>query len=241
MTEHDPICAGCRPPRIEDLDPQTTVFYCTRHQKIMDQVLAGLEGIIAPLSARENDPPRWTGIPDIGSWQSTAAAPLAPKRNLQDLIHMTAATEQSPIASGYALDMAIEFMKKWENRAVPTTPAAIVVDELHRAIVPIGAEHLAVRIVDALREHLLPDPERTRTEYEVHWHAGGDGIVLDQAHLISEAEAHKIGATRIGQYGITRYTIHRREHRNYPDGSTWTSPWQTVTDTTPTAQADQQP
>lgn len=86
----------------------------------------------------------------------------------------------------------------------------------------------AAAVLGGLAQHgrLLPEPAEVRTEYGVWWHAGdSDGIRLDQERLRSPEEAHEEGRSRIGQYDITRYTVHWREHRMYADGSSWSGPW----------------
>lgn len=73
---------------------------------------------------------------------------------------------------------------------------------------------------------LLPAPTEVRIEYGVLWHSGdSDGIVLSADRLGSLDEAHRCGQERIGEYGITRYSVRRCEHRKYADGSTWVGPW----------------
>lgn len=92
---------------------------------------------------------------------------------------------------------------------------------------------VAQQVVDALRAagRLLPDGGETRTEWEVRWHSGpDDGICMEERYHASRASAETVGPTRIGQYGITRYSIHRREHRIFEDGSSWSGPWVEVTD-----------
>lgn len=66
-----------------------------------------------------------------------------------------------------------------------------------------------------------------RTEFEVRWHGpgDGDGIRMDRRHIASRERADEIGPTKVGEYGITRWTVWRRLHRIYADGSSWTGPW----------------
>jgi hypothetical protein len=88
----------------------------------------------------------------------------------------------------------------------------------------------ARRIVDLhnadLDGRLLPDGGRTRTEYEVRWHDDdGGGILMDERHFPSRAAAERRGPERIGEYGITRYSVHRRQHLIFEDGSSYSGPW----------------
>jgi hypothetical protein len=78
---------------------------------------------------------------------------------------------------------------------------------------------------------LLPQGGETRTEWEVRWHIGpDDGIALHEQRLGSRRDAEVRGPQRVGQYGITRYSVHHRGHRIFEDGSSWTGPWVEVTD-----------
>src|SRR4051812_45170643 len=78
---------------------------------------------------------------------------------------------------------------------------------------------------------LLPEGGETRTEWEVRWYSGpDDGIALHEQRLGSRRDAEVRGPQRVGQYGITRYSVHHREHRIFEDGSSWTGPWVEVTD-----------
>lgn len=76
---------------------------------------------------------------------------------------------------------------------------------------------------------LLPEGGETRTEWEVRWHSGpDDGICMEERYHASRASAETTGPTRIGQYGITRYSVHHREHRIFDDGSSYSGPWVAV-------------
>lgn len=89
----------------------------------------------------------------------------------------------------------------------------------------------ARRVLAALAEagRLLPEVIEVRTEFGVRWHAGdSDGIRLDLDRIASPEQANEVGQQRIGEYGITRYTVERREHRLFADGSSWTGPWAPV-------------
>jgi len=78
---------------------------------------------------------------------------------------------------------------------------------------------------------LLPDGGETRTEWEVWWHVGDEGgIALSERHLASREQAEQRGRKRIGEYAITRFTIHCRDHLIFADGSSFTGPWVEVTD-----------
>lgn len=66
-----------------------------------------------------------------------------------------------------------------------------------------------------------------RTEFQVRWHAShdDDGISLTERHIIDREEADRVGQTKVGIYDIVRWTVWRRLHRIYADGSSWTGPW----------------
>jgi hypothetical protein len=84
---------------------------------------------------------------------------------------------------------------------------------------------VAEKVLGVLDGRLLPEPVETGVEWSVDWHADGEGIVLSESGFGCRAEAEKRGRERIGEYGITRYTLHRREHRRFADHSSWSGPW----------------
>lgn len=66
----------------------------------------------------------------------------------------------------------------------------------------------------------MPDDCEVGTEWEVRWYGTDDpdGIRLSQRHLQSRAQADNIAPTRLGEYGITRWSIHYRHHWSFGDG-----------------------
>lgn len=73
---------------------------------------------------------------------------------------------------------------------------------------------------------LLPEPTETRTEWGIWWYGPiGDGIRLTQDKFSSRQAAEEHAPTRVGDYGITRYEIRRREHRYFADHSSWSGDW----------------
>lgn len=198
MTVHDDTCAWTKKANLRpELEVTGAVFYCTEHQAAMDTLMARISHMLVL--------PAGHGIINTALTQPK----LPDDSDPPDLI-----------------DAMISFMKKWEGRDVPRTPTGIVAEQLQMSTIPMSVEQLAVRIVDALRDHLQPEPEETFQEYGVRWH-GEDttGIRLSETKLRSHEEAVRIGCTKIGQYGILQFTVERREHRSYPDGSTWSGPW----------------
>lgn len=76
---------------------------------------------------------------------------------------------------------------------------------------------------------LLPWGGETRTEWKVLWHGDdGDSIRNYQHHVATREDADVLGAQKVGKYGITRYSVHRRDHRIFDDGSAWVGPWVAV-------------
>lgn len=212
--QHDPHCAWGR--AVTDrlgLEITGTIFYCPEHQAAMDKLLANLQGKMIRREVILG------GLPEAGF--PSLAVDLGPV-----IDPYTVPTEPEPLD---ALGATIEFIKKWQQRDVPRTPAGIVADQLRMSAIPMSVEMLAVRIVDALRYHLVADTDKTVWEYGVRWH-GDDtgGIRMSETNLTSHDEALQVGTTRIGQYGIVQFTVEWREHRHYPDGSTWTSAWQPI-------------
>lgn len=100
------------------------------------------------------------------------------------------------------------------------------VDEVHR----VWARDSARAVLDALAAAglLVPEEAERRTEWAVWWLGPGGGIRLSQEHLTSQTEAEQVAATRIGDYGIVRWELRYREHRDFADGSCLSGPWSAV-------------
>jgi hypothetical protein len=88
----------------------------------------------------------------------------------------------------------------------------------------------AKEILDVLAERglLLPEGAEQRTEWAVWWLGPSSGIRLTKEHLTSREEAEQTVPIRIGQYGIDRWELRYREHRDFTDGSCWSGPWSPV-------------
>jgi hypothetical protein len=89
----------------------------------------------------------------------------------------------------------------------------------------------AVSALDALAAAgaLLPEGAEQRTEWGVWWYGlVGNGIHLTREGFTSKRMAEDYAPSRIGDYGITRYEIWKREHRNWADGSSWSGPWSPI-------------
>jgi ribosome modulation factor len=73
---------------------------------------------------------------------------------------------------------------------------------------------------------LLSKPVETTTEWGVWWHGDDpDGIVMTEERMGSRQRAETVGAERIGQYGITSFTVRCCEHRKFADRSVWIGGW----------------
>lgn len=67
---------------------------------------------------------------------------------------------------------------------------------------------------------ILPPPAEVRAEWGIWWHAGNpDGIALSECHFGSRGRAVTRAESRIGEYGITSYTIVRRDHYIWDTGN----------------------
>lgn len=101
------------------------------------------------------------------------------------------------------------------------------VDEFHR----VWARDSVRAVLDTLAAAglLLPEPTDLRTEWAVWWLGPNGGIRLSQEHLTSQTEAEQVAATRIGEYGIVRWELRYREHRDFADGSCLSGPWVPIT------------
>lgn len=69
-----------------------------------------------------------------------------------------------------------------------------------------------------------------RTEYAIWWHSDGDddAIRLSEHQIGYLSRALRRGPERVGEYGITHFTIRFRHHVIFTDHSTWISPWEPV-------------
>ena len=85
-------------------------------------------------------------------------------------------------------------------------------------------EHTAVVAATALNEKTAA----VRREYEVLWHGDSDGIVMHEAQIGHLSRALRIGPKKIGDHGITRFTVQFCTHVAFDDGSTWISGWEPV-------------
>jgi hypothetical protein len=76
---------------------------------------------------------------------------------------------------------------------------------------------------------LLPEGAGTRIEWGVTWHADDpDGIRMWQGGMTHRAEAEQRALSKLGEYGITRYRLQTREHRDFADGSCLSGPWSPI-------------
>jgi hypothetical protein len=90
----------------------------------------------------------------------------------------------------------------------------------------VAAESVRVLAAAGL---LLPEGAEQRTEWGVWWYGlVGNGIHLTREGFTSKRMAEDYAPSRIGDYGITRYEIWKREHRNWADGSSWSGPWSPI-------------
>lgn len=66
---------------------------------------------------------------------------------------------------------------------------------------------------------IIPEPDETRYEWGIWWHSGDlDGIVLSKSQFGTRERAVARADSRIGEYGITSYTIVRRQHHLWNSG-----------------------
>jgi ribosome modulation factor len=73
---------------------------------------------------------------------------------------------------------------------------------------------------------LLPALVETTTEWGVWWHGDNpDGIVLTEYRIGWRDHAERRAKERIGEYGITSFTVVCCEHRKFADRSVWIGGW----------------
>lgn len=84
--------------------------------------------------------------------------------------------------------------------------------------------------VALLAEHAVAGKTTTvHAEYKVLWHGDDDDAIRMSEHQIGYlSRALRRGPARIGEYGITRFTVQFRTHVAFGDGSTWISGWESV-------------
>lgn len=83
----------------------------------------------------------------------------------------------------------------------------------------------AVAILRHLGPRLLPCTAEHREEWGVVWRGIYGGVVLTDEAISSRLQAEIQGRRRVGTYDIASFTVRRREHRMFEDGSTLTGPW----------------
>lgn len=114
------------------------------------------------------------------------------------------------------------------QKCSPSLIAHEAQDEDLRAIVDAALAWLAER------GRLTPDGAQVGEQWEARCHGDdSDGIRLHSQYAEpSREQAEEWAREQIGRYGITRYTVRRREVRRWPDGSSWTGPWVAVAEET---------
>lgn len=111
----------------------------------------------------------------------------------------------------------------WEVRTASGKPVADMIQAKETA------EHIVALHNADLAGRLLPEGGETRTEWGVHWHVSGEGgIAMSEGRFGWRDAAERRGRERVGQYGITRYSVHRREHRDFGEQGTFVGPWVAV-------------
>lgn len=87
-------------------------------------------------------------------------------------------------------------------------------------------------VLDALADAglLLPPGGEKRDEWAVWWHSATGGIAMSRYEFGSRGRAEEVATKRIGQYGITHHSLHRRTWTTWPDGSAHCTALMEVTD-----------
>jgi len=139
---------------------------------------------------------------------------------MTDHAAISADGEISPAIDQPALDVYTELRTLFTNLAGgPHLPLSHTADQ----VANIAA--MALRSAG-----LLPQPVvEAHAEFMVRWHAEDPtGIRMNERHLATAEEAHHLGPQRLGQYGITQYTVWTRRHHLLADGASWVSGWTEV-------------
>lgn len=223
-TEPNPICGWCNRPRLEDIDPATSIYLCPEHQTIADRLHGELEKILVP-ARTISVPEGWPAEPVI---HGIVTEP-SPFTGI-----ITTAPRPEP-ATSPALDF--QAMADWIRQLGLEPDAAsleeAILREIHRAIVPISPAQLAIQIARIARHYFWKhrEPDEERTDYRIVW-LDRDGGVVHATGPMTIYEAERSAPARVGEHGVTTYEIQTRRVEKYPDGATWTSPWLTVTSPT---------
>jgi hypothetical protein len=205
------MCGWCNRPELRDIDPTSTIFLCKAHQAIADRVQADINKMLVRLDqiALPAGYDRWpTGI------ITTAPPPAEP-------------------ATTFALDDFLEFMRQWRQQSRPydTSLEAEICMELQIAALPASPIELAIRIAAIARHHFTNRRiSSTHTAWRVCLLSDRGGI-LRIIECSRPHRAEEIGADRVGLGGVAGYKVERQEHEAYEDGSHFTGPWITVTNT----------
>lgn len=102
-------------------------------------------------------------------------------------------------------------------------------EQLVAELAPTIGRASARRVLALLAERgrLIPDGAEVTEQWEAWCHGDdSDGIRHGSEYAEASRErAEEWARQQIGRYGITRYTIVRRECRSWPDGTVLTTPW----------------
>lgn len=102
--------------------------------------------------------------------------------------------------------------------------------------IPAWSTRALAAVLEQLAYHrpelLLGQADEETQEFGVLWHgedpyANPDaGIRMHESRIGFLNRAVALGEEKIGQYGITHFTVEKRVHRSYPNGGSWSGPWQ---------------
>jgi hypothetical protein len=213
-TSLDPVCAWCHPPsapRASDL-PVGTMFFCPPHQKLVDKINASLEKVLLLPPGAAGEDFTFKGLLEPGLiGNGIVTAPVEP--------------QPEPPVDAY------ESIRRWAE-LVATSPLDLsleqaILTELTCAVSPIAPVELTIRLARIARAHFWRNrkPFTTTTEYEVTWRSETGSVCASVDELSTLRRAEELGASRVGAGGIVRFTISRREHETYGDGSSFTGAW----------------
>lgn len=151
-------------------------------------------------------------------------------------------TPAQPIESGTSADWADVARTRHAHysKLLAEKPAGDISLTVQERILTDLVPHL-VAAIDLLGKQLAAFVSTsTRVEWGASCHMAGspdDVTSMVGNQFVSRNEAARWGVEQVGQYGIVRYTIWRREHYTMPDGCPFVSasgPWVRDTGETPT-------
>lgn len=204
---------------------------------MLDQRIALLDAL---LEGADNIPGASIDLPDDGKvWLHTTAAVESWLHEEREILVKQLNALGGPTVPDPSADRPLLLVEK--IKSFTEEDVELVVDAMAEAhcYCPPGprcsshyTEAEAALTALATTGRLLPVDAEHREEWAVHWLGERGGIAMVDAQLASRRQAEELGPQRVGMYNITGYSLHRRVHQRFADGSTLIGPWVEVDENT---------